>query len=450
MDYFNSYMSVDELSNILSDLHLESNTRERNMDSQALKDIISAAIVSATEQTRQQMQVEIDGLKRRIGNIEAPTRVEEFRPIAIVAGVECNESLDIVKSVPEFSGDMGKYVSWRQAATVAHTLFEGYEGSSKYYQAVAIIRNKVVGSADTLLSSYNTVLNFKAIIYRLDFSYGDKRSIFTLEHELSTLKQGSRSITSFYDEVEQKLTLIINKVIMTNGGNSALIESLNQKYRQDALRVFVSGLSRPMCDILFSCKPTDMPSALALAQELETNQCRYNFASTYWNNSSRGDRNHNSPHYQQISANNMSNRFRPQANQINRNDTANRNNVFPRASNRFNSNTGRNFQQFSNPQRNYHQQPEPMDIDLSNRLNNVTSNQQVQKRPYSSDRQNFNKFQRINMIQHQEIPECSRRTLDQLENSSFCENGDIEEAPYEELNTEDEVNFLRESPSSLM
>lgn len=260
-------MSVDELIDTLSGLNLGSGTGR--MDPQTLQDIIAAAIVAATEQTRLGMQKEIDELEKRLSKIESPIRVEEFHAIGIVPGIECNESLDIIKSVPEFSGDLGKYVSWRQAAITAHRLFEGYEGSSKYYQAVAIIRNKVVGSADTLLSSYNTVLNFNAILARLDFSYGDKRSIFTLEHELSTLKQGSKSITEFYDEVEQKLTLIINKVIMTNQGNELLVNSLNQKYRQDALRIFVSGLDRPMCDILFSCTPADMPSALALAQELE-------------------------------------------------------------------------------------------------------------------------------------------------------------------------------------
>lgn len=79
-----------------------------------------------------------------------------------------------------------------------------------------------------------------------------------MEQELSTLRQGPRGVVNFYDKVENRLTLIINKAIMTNEGNESLIESLNQKYRQDALRVFISGLCRPMCDILFSCKPLDM------------------------------------------------------------------------------------------------------------------------------------------------------------------------------------------------
>ncbi|GBP03224.1 Retrovirus-related Pol polyprotein from transposon gypsy [Eumeta japonica] len=113
---------------------------------------------------------------------------------------------------------------------------------------------------------------------RLDFAYADKRSVFTLERELSALTQGSGTIIDFYNVVEEKLNLIINKTIMTYGENGDLVESLNQKYRQDALRVFISGLKKPLCDVLFSCKPSDMLMALALAQEMATNQSRYKFA----------------------------------------------------------------------------------------------------------------------------------------------------------------------------
>jgi len=49
---------------------------------------------------------------------------------------------------------------------------------------------------------------------------------------------------------------------------------LCEKFRDDALRVFISGLKRSLTDVLFSAKPKDMPSALALAQEVESNHER--------------------------------------------------------------------------------------------------------------------------------------------------------------------------------
>lgn len=273
-------MNIDSLIESLTNLRIEQD-QPKTMDSNIVQSLVSAAIKEATEQTRREFQTTVDELTRRLTILETPTVTIEHKEIEIVSGVECNETLDVVKSVPEFCGDTSRYISWRQAATTAHKLYEKYVGSSKYYQAVAILRNKIVGKADTVLSSYNTVLNYYAILERLDFAYADKRSIFTLEQELSTLSQNSKTIIDFYNEVEEKLNLIINKTIMTYEGDTNLIASLNNKYRQDALRVFVSGLKKPLCDILFSCKPADMPMALAIAQEMTVNRSRYNFARAF-------------------------------------------------------------------------------------------------------------------------------------------------------------------------
>lgn len=237
----NSQSTVEEALILLRNLRIGERRRTPSetpsgMDAATLQTLLNAAVRQATEQTRSEFQGIIDELNGKINALQAPSAVEEYKDIEIEEGVECDETLDIVKSVPEFKGEASKYVSWRQAAVTAHRLFERYRGSSKYYQAVAILRNKIVGSADSVLSSYNTVLNFHAILARLDFAYSDKTSIYTLEQELSTLRQGQRSTIQFYSDVEQKLTSIIDKVTMTNEGESALIKSLNQKYRMDALR----------------------------------------------------------------------------------------------------------------------------------------------------------------------------------------------------------------------
>jgi len=79
-----------------------------------------------------------------------------------------------VKSVPDFTGVQDEYVAWRQYATDAYELFEPYQGSTAHYQAVTVIRNKIKGPARALLVTHNTVLNFKAILARLDCSYADK------------------------------------------------------------------------------------------------------------------------------------------------------------------------------------------------------------------------------------------------------------------------------------
>lgn len=97
------------------------------------------------------------------------------------------------------------------------------------------------------------------------------------------------SVLQYFDEVEKKLTLLTNKTIMTHEG--AIAESICTKYRADALRVFISGLKRPLCDILFASRPDDLPSALALAQEVESNRERYVFATSFAASASSEDPN---------------------------------------------------------------------------------------------------------------------------------------------------------------
>lgn len=372
--------------------------------------------------------------------------IEEHREITIVEGVECNETLDVVKSVPEFNGDASRYTSWRQAAITAHKLYERYIGSSKYYQAVAILRNKVIGKADSVLSSYNTVLNFYAILERLDFAYADKRSVFTLEQELSTLTQGSKTILDFYNEVEEKLGLITSKITMSHGGNVNLIGSLNMKYREDALRVFISGLRKPFCDILFSCRPSDMPTALILAQEMATNQSRYNFARNYNEGTNRQSA---IGHPRQmanlnISANSFSNsaaqrtlpQSRPQQMTLlpnYRNTNVMHNNVrwqSPSNSHPIPYNNIRSQQNFPSDNR---VQQQPLDNDVSMRTVGTTQHNSLAREAPGSSRQIRNNTQRVFHLS------------DNQQGGHAVDDGTFSEYP--EL---DQINFLGMDPSCPM
>lgn len=463
---------MEELSAIIESLAISERpvARTRGMDPANLQVLLDTAIERAVQRTRQDFENTIRDLSARVDSLEPPSAAEEYREIQIRPGVQCDETLDIVKSVPEFKGEPQRYVSWRQAAITAHKLFEPYVGSSKYYQAVAILRNKIIGSADAALSAYNTVLNFKAIIARLDFTYMDKKSIFTLEQELSTLRQGQKTIIQFYDEVERKLTAIVNKIIMSHEGDDPLIKSFNQKYRDDALRVFISGLKRPLCDTLFSCKPSDLPTALALAQELETNQNRYHFAAIYNHGLSRAlqspvvqlspgqgqqrmRQNHfaqrqtqpqpSQGHFGQQNVPVYQNRTQQPYNQSQRHHTANSN--FPSHPNLhgFIQNTNQNppQQSFDAPQIS-----QPIDTDVSMRT--VRSNNfQAQKRDITSDRQVPRKIQRINHLGHEvpqdesfaEIYNCQEdRDVLTYQDPS----GDL---TYADPEFEDEINFLEES-----
>lgn len=240
-----------------------------SLNREQIVDIVSASVEALTEQLREQLR----GLTRQFE--ELTPRVETYEPVT-VSRFSRGNSLDLVKSLPEFKGESQTYPAWRDAA---HFAMEYYtEGTENFYIAMGIFRNKITGAANAKLSSFNTILNFKAIISRLDQVYADKRSLQSLENELSILRQGTLSITEFYDKIDQQLTLIVNKNKMSYSTNVEVITVLNERARENALRVFISGLRRPLSDILFSAKPSDLPTALATAQELEADQRRQEFA----------------------------------------------------------------------------------------------------------------------------------------------------------------------------
>lgn len=197
-------------------------------------------------------------------SIEVP-QVITYERITANPAIACDLSLDIIKSVPEFSGTQEEYVSWRQTATDSYEIFRPYNGSNVHYQAVTIIMNKIRGSARALRFPHNTVLNFDAIIARLDCTYADKTSLRMLRQALDMVRQGDLSLVDYYDEVEKKLTLVTNKVIMTHEQEGANL--LNAKKR--------------LRSVVFSAQPRDLPSALALAREAEVSMERNNFANSY-------------------------------------------------------------------------------------------------------------------------------------------------------------------------
>jgi hypothetical protein len=397
-----------------------------NIDANSLKILIETSVKAALDHQAKSFASQLQEIEEKFksSQITSP-EVEVFKDAEIDTSVECHETLDIVKSVPDFEGKHETYVSWRKAAHTAYKIFEVYQRSSKHYQALGIIRNKIKGPADMVLSLYDTPLNFKAIINRLDFTYADKRPIYLIEQELSTLRQGNLTLIEYYDEVERKLTLLINKTIMTY--DASLAASLNEKYRADALRVFISGTKKQLSDILFSARPKDLPSALALAQEVESNHERFHFANNYARSlEDRAQRNEQRYQKQQTIESSQQGKS-PYYNK-------------PRINNN------------GPPQR--QEAPQPMDIDSSSRFRQPTQHQanqgvsayspfpnQTQKRPNSGTaRFTGPKQQRINNISqedHQYDP--SEQEYDTIAESEVADFED-ETAQTEEL------NFLEMTP----
>lgn len=60
------------------------------------------------------------------------------------------------KTLAEFNGDRKKYCAWRNSATNIMKIFTGHTNTAKYFEALNIVRNKIVGAASDTLTKFAT------------------------------------------------------------------------------------------------------------------------------------------------------------------------------------------------------------------------------------------------------------------------------------------------------
>lgn len=362
------------------------------MNEALISNIVQQAVNGALAAQKELVDGELKVLRDLIEVKTQPlstTAVQAYEPIVINREIKCEHGLDAVKSLPTFNGsDKSEYLPFRTACYNAIKIYDNYKDSVKYYEAVSIVRNKITGAASNVLTGYYTPFNFDAFMSRLDREYGDKRPLHLLEQEMSTLRQGSWSVNEYYDKVQLKLSAITNKTVLSY--NSEFASQLNDKYRQDALRVFISGLKRGLSDTLFASRPADLPSALALAEELEGNRERHQFAMNFQS-------------FSTPSPNNISNKIDVTRNvtQVNPNFTAH-NKEPPRDS-------SRNLPR-----------PEPMEVDQSLRTRFGTNlSGKIDKGSFKG-KQSINNISADNDDYQTQADECEEDLLEQQD--ACCEN----------------------------
>lgn len=184
---------------------------------------------------------------------------------------------DVVRSLREFTGQPGEYSSWRKSVERILDIYKHLRGTPKYFGILSVIRNKIVGSADAILESYNTPLNWESISRCLTLHYADKRDVSTLEYQLTSLVQGTETIQEFYQKVYNHLSLILNKISAMDIGQESL-HLLTQTYRDKALDTFIRGLKGDLPRLLAMKEPTDLPKALHLCLKLENQNFRTSYA----------------------------------------------------------------------------------------------------------------------------------------------------------------------------
>jgi len=115
---------------------------------------------------------ELNPLRNEILSLKAQQnhnikKVEDFKVEVVDPNIKCETLIEVIKSVKEFIGEEGKYVSWRESAKIAMEQYA--RGSERLFSALSVLRNKIACTANYALTHNGTVLSFDAIMTRLDF-----------------------------------------------------------------------------------------------------------------------------------------------------------------------------------------------------------------------------------------------------------------------------------------
>jgi len=190
----------------------------------------------------------------------------------------------------------------------------------------------------------------------------------------------------YYGTVNRKLTLLISKTIMTYGRNKPIAAEINGKHRKTA----------QISDTIFSMNPPDLPNAMVIVQELESNSMRAHFANSF----STTQKKHSEPNSGGIGQTHFNHKPRQQNNNYNNqrinnnlrfnqdeNQNYNQNKNYSWIQGRFNNNQQNQWNTYRQPQN----KPEPMEVDEPI---------QVQNRANHGYNQSYNKYQNNNYSQN--------------------------------------------------
>lgn len=155
-----------------------------------------------------------------------------------------------------------------------------HQNSSRYVEALSIVKSKIQGAAADVLTNHNTIFNFEAIRNRLDYTYADQRPLYILQDEMRKLVQGRHNLSEFHDEINKALTLIISKIAMS-GHSQDVINVMTTEATQDAVRVFKDGINNSYIrSTLYGNPIKDLEHAFAVARTIELHSAAIPVSST--------------------------------------------------------------------------------------------------------------------------------------------------------------------------
>lgn len=305
---------------------------------------------------------------------------------------------------------------------------------------------KIKGEAAINIASCN-ITNWSQLKTALIHSYADKRDCFTLNIELTELRQNSNeSPFDFYNKVQKVLNLQVS--YLTTHVPRETADVLIDYFKSYALRILLRGLREPLGSLMRTKNPTDLNSALNMLTndfQLDINSYKtrpnlnlpkqppkpVHFPPQPYN--------HNSPLLRQPLQ-------RPNYSNFNQNNTSNNQNSNFNSfnSNKFNSymrpgNSSQNTNVFKPGSRPNFAKPTPMSISTRNTLANRSNQPGPSFSKFSRPTQNFIA---------EELYNIDEQSSENLESENVPGNENENDYDYDQTPDEAEQNYFLETTAS--
>lgn len=413
------FSETDDLSKLFGDLYLSNTNTQPTTNMEAIVQELQTQM-AALVATNANLNEKLARVETAQAALQRPTpvTVAEYTDIVPTYTSGDNIQLDAFKVIHEFNGDKKVYRSWRTQVSKMMQQITAYKTHPKYAAALAIIRAKITGVASDILINNNTAHNIDAIIDRLDFSYADQRPLYVIEAEMTTKKQGTKTLQEFYDDINQALNMVITKITMTYK-EPAEQKSLISETQSKAIRTFVTGLNGQIIrTTLYGSMPKTLSEAFAIAQTIQYDNQHMHLEHA------ANEQQRNAKKFRDERSNMFNPNFRYTTNHA----------------------TKPNFS--ATPQINQQQQPKPTPMDIDNSRQYVQRNQPADfKRPREPSFQHANRpqasFQHVNKQQRMhhinETGDIQSVYDDSLENNYDGEGDD-----HQSTTSERESVFLEE------
>lgn len=179
---------------------------------------------------------------------------------------------DLIKMVPEFNGNSRNLPRWLESVEEKLVESKRFLPRNEINQVLpvwlGIIRDKITEKANDALSASHTPLDWELMKTTLIEYFGDRTDLSTLVSRLTSLKQGSQSVTEFY-QICKSLLAEINANIMLNNRAAAEARAIMGTYETLMVNAFVDGLHDATSDLTRSTRPQTLAAAFQVASEHE-------------------------------------------------------------------------------------------------------------------------------------------------------------------------------------